>query len=47
MIYVVKDSKGNTVALCSDIKDAEAYLKSAAVDKTTYTIETIKNKEEK
>ena len=40
-IVKVKDS-GTTVAICSRLKDALAYLHSQHIDKTTYIIEEVK-----
>ena len=38
-MYVVKDSKGNVVAICTRKEDALAYKLSEGIDRTQYTVE--------
>lgn len=37
-MYIVKDDKGEVVAICTRLEDAQAY-ESTALDETVYTIE--------
>jgi hypothetical protein len=38
-MYIVKNSKGETVAICSEEQDAMAFKRSETVDKEFYRIE--------
>ena len=38
-MYIVKNSEGTTVAICTRPEDAEAYLDAAHIDDTYYTVE--------
>jgi hypothetical protein len=43
MMYIIKNNKGETVAICTNLSDAKAYLGASKIDKTTYTIVEEKN----
>ena len=40
-MYIVKDSQGSTVAICTRLEDAQAYKTSEQLDHTQYTIEVV------
>ena len=40
-MYIVKIKDGQTIAICSRKKDAEAYLAGQKVDKTIYEIQEV------
>ena len=42
-MYIVKDSDGHTIAICSSYKDAQAFQFGATVDNLNYTIEEVKH----
>ena len=42
-MYIVRNSKGDIVAMCTSHADAMAYKSAETIDNETYTIEEVKH----
>ena len=42
-MYIVRNSKGDIVAMCTSHADAMAYKSAETIDNETYTIEEVKS----